>query len=63
MLTTFIVEDMELESSERIHSFVLLMSHDRLLTNYNESLKGLGGADCKSCGSVMETTLHALGLS
>lgn len=50
----------KLKVQERVHYFVWLMSHDRLLTNYDKSLKGLGGADCKSCGSAMEKTLHAL---
>lgn len=35
-----------------------LLGHDRLLTNFDKSLKGLGGAECRLCGSVKEDTMH-----
>lgn len=45
---------------ERCRSFVWLMNHDRLLTNFRKSKKGLGNTGCKLYGNVCETTIHAL---
>lgn len=41
-------------------SFMWLFKHDRLLTNHNKSLKGIGPACYNLCGSSCETFLHAL---
>lgn len=45
---------------ERCRSFIRLLKHDRILTNYSNTKKGLRVAGCVLCGEVSETTLHAL---
>lgn len=40
--------------------FLWLLKHDRLLTNFRKSKKGLGVACCLLCGNVCETMSHAL---
>lgn len=37
-----------------------LVKHDRLLTNFSRSRKGLGHASFKLYGNACETTMHAL---
>lgn len=40
--------------------FIWLLSHDRLMINHRKSLCGIGDTTCQLCGSVCETTLHAI---
>lgn len=47
-----------LEVHDKLRCFMWLLGHDRLLTNFDKSLKGLGGAECRLCGSVKEDTMH-----
>lgn len=44
--------------SERCQSFVLMIKHDRLLTNLSKSMKGIGPASCKLYGNACENTLY-----
>lgn len=45
---------------ERCRTFLWLLKHDRLLTNFSKSKKGLGYTGCSLCGNFCETTIHAL---
>lgn len=45
--------------SERCRSFLWILKHDRLLTNFSKSKEGLGSASCNLCGSICESTIHA----
>lgn len=50
----------KLQVSERCISFMWILKHDRLLTNFSKSRKGLVHASSKLCGNVCEDTLHAI---
>jgi hypothetical protein len=41
---------------ERVKTFVWLLHHDRLLTNFNKSKMGLGSSMCNICGNIVEST-------
>ncbi|KAI5445822.1 hypothetical protein KIW84_013890 [Lathyrus oleraceus] len=47
-----------LEVHDKLRCFMWLLGHDRLLTNFDKSLKSLGGAECRLCGSLKEDTMH-----
>jgi hypothetical protein len=48
----------KLNVPERVRSFMWLLRHDRLLTNFNKSKMGLGHAMCSHCRDIEETSLH-----
>jgi hypothetical protein len=50
----------KLQIPERVRSFVWLMKHDRLLTNYRKSKMHLSSPYCSFCGDRIETELHVL---
>jgi hypothetical protein len=50
----------KLQMSERVRSFIWLLKHDRLLTNYRKSKMQLGPPYCDFCGDIIETELHVL---
>jgi hypothetical protein len=49
-----------LQIPERIRSFIWLLKHGRLLTNFRKSKMSLGSPFCSFCGDVIETELHVL---
>ncbi|KAK2379785.1 Polynucleotidyl transferase, ribonuclease H superfamily protein [Trifolium repens] len=50
----------KLHVAERVRSFIWLVLHERLLTNYRKSKMGMGHAMCNYCGDIIETELHVL---
>jgi hypothetical protein len=50
----------KLQVPERVRSFIWLLKHGRLLTNYRKSKMGMGSSFCAFCGDVEETELHVL---
>lgn len=51
---------LRLNMSERVRSFMWLVKHGRLLTNFSKNMKGMGYATYSICGSSCESILHAL---
>ncbi|GAU50328.1 hypothetical protein TSUD_290640 [Trifolium subterraneum] len=50
----------KLKVPERITSFIWLVRHDRLLTNYRKSKMHIGEPWCTHCVDIVEDTLHVL---
>lgn len=48
----------KLNVSLRVRSFVWMLKHNKLLTNFNKGRRGLGSAMCSLCGYVCEDTIH-----
>ncbi|PNY15946.1 ribonuclease H, partial [Trifolium pratense] len=46
--------------AERIRSFIWLVKHNRILTNYRKSKMNLGGPWCNHCVDEIEDVLHIL---
>jgi hypothetical protein len=49
-----------LKVPRRVRAFILLVNHDRLLTNDRKNRMGLSTDMCDYCRNSKETTLHAL---
>jgi hypothetical protein len=50
----------KLKVPERIRSFIWLVRHDRLITNYRKSKMHIGEPWCTHCVDIIEDTLHVL---
>lgn len=49
-----------LQVQERVKVFIWLLNHDRIMTNYRNSLCGIGDAACQLYGDACETKTHVL---
>ncbi|XP_045810455.1 uncharacterized protein LOC123904892 [Trifolium pratense] len=49
-----------LQVPERVRSFIWLVKHDRLLTNYRKSKMNVCTPWCKHCVDIVEDTMHVL---
>jgi hypothetical protein len=50
----------KLKVPERVRSFIWLVRHDRLITNYPKSKMHIGEPWCRHCVDVVEDTMHVL---
>ncbi|CAI8602874.1 unnamed protein product [Vicia faba] len=50
----------KLQVQQRVKSFVCLLAHGRMWTNFQRSIRGLGSAACDICGGVAETDIHLI---
>jgi hypothetical protein len=50
----------KMQVPERVKSFIWVLKHGRLLTNFWKSKMSLGSPSCCYCGDITETELHVL---
>jgi hypothetical protein len=50
----------KIKAPECIHSFIWIICHDHLITNFRKSKVSLGTFWCNHCVNVIETTLDVL---